>query len=212
MDPEVILFDEPTSALDPTMVGEVEAVIKDLSTSGKTLMIVTHEMRFARSICNRVFYMDEGGIYDDGTPEEIFDHPEKENTRRFIRQLKVMELMIESHNFDFLGENAEIDRFCSRHQIPPKMALRIRSAIEELVQMILLPTLKKPKIHVTIEYSEEEEKTIGTIRYNGPVFDPANSGDPFAWPILQRSVSSISHRPIRDGEYTNEVLMEQIIE
>lgn len=68
MDPEVILFDEPTSALDPTMVGEVQAVIRELATTGKTLIIVTHEMAFARAICNRVFYMDEGEIYESGSP------------------------------------------------------------------------------------------------------------------------------------------------
>ena len=70
MDPDVILLDEPTSALDPTMVGEVQAVIRDLSKTGKTMMIVTHEMNFAKAISNRVFYMDEGGIYEDGTPED----------------------------------------------------------------------------------------------------------------------------------------------
>ena len=88
MNPEIILFDEPTSALDPTMVGEVESVIRELATTGKTLLIVTHEMAFARAICSRVFYMDEGGIYEEGTPEEIFDNPKRENTRRFVRRLK----------------------------------------------------------------------------------------------------------------------------
>ena len=103
MDPEIILLDEPTSALDPTMVGEVQAVIQDLAKTGKTLMIVTHEMAFARAICNRVFYMDEGGIYEDGTPEQVFDNPIREKTRRFIRHLKVLELNIESRDYDFLG-------------------------------------------------------------------------------------------------------------
>ena len=91
MDPDVILLDEPTSALDPTMVGEVQAVIRDLAETGKTMMIVTHEMNFARSICNRVFYMDQGVIFEDGTPKQVFDHPLKEQTRRFIRKLKVLE-------------------------------------------------------------------------------------------------------------------------
>ena len=212
MEPEVILFDEPTSALDPTMVGEVEAVIRDLTDTGKTMMIVTHEMRFARSICNRVFYMDEGGIYEDGTPEEIFDDPKKEKTRRFIHQLKIMELNIESRSYDFLGEGAEIDRYCSKHQIPPKMASRIRSAIEELVIQILFPRLEKPKIHVVVEYMEEEEKTAVTVRYNGPIFDPADCDDPVAWSLLQRSVVGISYTPISEGEYNNRVVMEQIIE
>ncbi len=71
MQPEMILFDEPTSALDPTMVGEVLQVIRNLAGEGMTMMIVTHEMKFARDVSNRVFYMDEGGIYEDGTPEQI---------------------------------------------------------------------------------------------------------------------------------------------
>ena len=81
----LILLDEPTSALDPTMVGEVQAVIGNWPGAAKTMMIVTHEMNFARAISNRVFYMDEGGIYEDGTPEQIFDHPQRENTRRFVQ-------------------------------------------------------------------------------------------------------------------------------
>ena len=71
MDPDIILFDEPTSALDPGMIGEVQSVIRMLAKSGITMMIVTHEMDFARKISNRVFFMDEGGIYEEGTPKEI---------------------------------------------------------------------------------------------------------------------------------------------
>ena len=81
MDPDVILLDEPTSALDPTMVGEVETVIQDLSKTGKTMIIVTHELAFARAICNRAFFMDEGEIYEEGPPEQVFDNPQREKTR-----------------------------------------------------------------------------------------------------------------------------------
>jgi polar amino acid transport system ATP-binding protein len=73
MKPEIILFDEPTSALDPTMVGEVLSVIRTLAQEGLTMMIVTHEMKFARDVSTRVLYMDEGVIYEDGTPEQIFE-------------------------------------------------------------------------------------------------------------------------------------------
>ena len=85
MHPKIILFDEPTSALDPAMISEVLGMIRALARTGMTMMIVTHEMRFARDVCTRVLYMDEGGIYEDGTPEQIFDHPVRENTRRFIQ-------------------------------------------------------------------------------------------------------------------------------
>ena len=84
MDPEIILLDEPTSALDPTMVDEVKAVIRDLTHSGKTMLIVTHDMDFARIISRRLFYMDEGGIYEQGDPQEIFNNPQREKTREFI--------------------------------------------------------------------------------------------------------------------------------
>ena len=87
MDPEILLFDEPTSALDPTMVGEVLAVIKDLAKTGMTMLVVTHEMGFARDVSTRVFYMDEGVVYEDGTPNEIFGHPQKPKTVEFVGQV-----------------------------------------------------------------------------------------------------------------------------
>ncbi|MBR1663705.1 MAG: amino acid ABC transporter ATP-binding protein [Ruminococcus sp.] len=84
MKPDIMLFDEPTSALDPTMIGEVLAVIKALADEGMTMMIVTHELQFAKAVSNRVFYMDDGGIYEEGTPEKIFETPLREKTRRFV--------------------------------------------------------------------------------------------------------------------------------
>ena len=87
MDPEILLFDEPTSALDPTMVGEVLAVIKDLAKTGMTMLIVTHEMGFARDVSTRVFYMDEGVVYEDGSPAELFNRPQKPKTIEFVGQV-----------------------------------------------------------------------------------------------------------------------------
>ena len=80
LSPEVMLFDEPTSALDPEMVGEVLEVMKQLAKEGMTMVVVTHEMGFAREVANRVFFMDGGGILEEGTPEQIFDHPQEERT------------------------------------------------------------------------------------------------------------------------------------
>ena len=84
MDPEILLFDEPTSALDPTMVGEVLAVIRDLAKTGMTMLVVTHEMGFARDVSSRVLYMDEGVVYEDGTPDEVFSRPQKPKTIEFV--------------------------------------------------------------------------------------------------------------------------------
>ncbi len=87
LSPEVMLFDEPTSALDPEMVGEVLEVMKQLAKEGMTMVVVTHEMGFAREVANRVFFMDGGGILEEGTPEQIFDHPQEERTKTFLSKV-----------------------------------------------------------------------------------------------------------------------------
>ena len=87
LSPEVMLFDEPTSALDPEMVGEVLEVMKQLAQEGMTMVVVTHEMGFAREVANRVFFMDGGGIIEEGTPEQIFDHPQEERTKTFLSKV-----------------------------------------------------------------------------------------------------------------------------
>jgi len=87
MDPEVMLFDEPTSALDPEMVGEVLAVMKQLALEGMTMVVVTHEMGFAREVGDRILFMDEGVILEEGTPEELFGNPKKERTRAFLSKV-----------------------------------------------------------------------------------------------------------------------------
>lgn len=87
MDPEIMLFDEPTSALDPEMVGEVLDVMKDLARSGMTMVIVTHEMGFAREVASRVLFIDQGVVMESGTPEEIFSHPQNERTKNFLSKV-----------------------------------------------------------------------------------------------------------------------------
>ena len=87
MDPEILLFDEPTSALDPEMVGEVLNVIRELAQEDMTMVIVTHEMAFARDVADKVIFMDEGVILEEGKPEKIFDHPEQERTRQFLARI-----------------------------------------------------------------------------------------------------------------------------
>ena len=87
MDPEVLLFDEPTSALDPEMVGEVLSVMKNLADKGMTMVVVTHEMGFAREVATRVIFMDEGIIQEEGTPEEIFGAPQNPRTQSFLNKV-----------------------------------------------------------------------------------------------------------------------------
>ena len=88
MNPEVILFDEPTSALDPELVGEVLNVIRKVAAEGVSMVIVTHEMNFAREVADRILFMEDGVIVEDAPPEEFFEHPKNERIRQFIRKVE----------------------------------------------------------------------------------------------------------------------------
>ena len=87
MEPDALLFDEPTSALDPELVGEVLKVMKELAQSGLTMIVVTHEMEFAREVSDRVVFMDKGVIAEEGSPDQIFNHPAQERTRVFLSRI-----------------------------------------------------------------------------------------------------------------------------
>ena len=210
MDPDTILLDEPTSALDPNMVGEVQAVIRKLAQMGKTMLIVTHEMNFARAICNRVFYLDEGGIYEEGPPEQIFECPQKEKTRRFIRRLKVLELEIHEKGYDFPGMQSEIIQYCERNQIPRRMDMRLQLVFEETVQSLLIPFLEKPDILITIEYSEETEKAVFTACYGGETADITKQGDPLALSVLKGMTENIRYTCHPEEELKNRITLSVI--
>lgn len=207
MEPEIILFDEPTSALDPTMVGEVQAVIRDLARQGLTMMIVTHEMRFAREVANRVFYMDEGGIYEEGTPEQIFNHPQKENTIRFIKRIKVFENTITSKDFDFIGFNTSLEEFGRKNQVAPKAIYRVQSVFEELCMQIILPQLAREfNLNIIMEYSQSEDRVIMQIRYDGDVYNPLDSDNILSLKIAKNASESIEYKQIDDDGFTNLVI------
>ena len=206
MEPEVILFDEPTSALDPTMVGEVQSVIRDLARKGLTMMIVTHEMSFAREVANRVFYMDEGGIYEEGTPEQIFDHPQKEKTIRFIRRLKVHENLITSRDFDFIGMMSELEEFGRKNHISQKTIYRAQSVFEELCVQILLPRLPQTfTLLAACTYSQQDERMTMQIRYSGPAFDPADTDNKLSMMLVKNAAENIVYTPISEETFTNQV-------
>ena len=115
MEPEIILFDEPTSALDPTMVSEVLSVIRALARQGMTMAIVTHEMSFARDVSTRVVYMDKGIIYEEGTPEEIFEHPKRERTRVFVNRIRDFHFAFHSPDYDRFLLKSEWQAYCNKY-------------------------------------------------------------------------------------------------
>ena len=187
MKPEILLFDEPTSALDPTMVSEVLAVIKNLAKEGMTMMIVTHEMRFAKDVSTRIFYMDEGGIYEDGTPEQIFETPQKERTRAFIQRLKTYSAEIKTKDFDFIGTMAAIEQFGRDNMMPSKMAANMQLVFEEIVMTNIMPQIpEKFILNAQIEYSEVSGKAIMKLEYDGKEFDPFKDGDDISMMIVKK--------------------------
>ena len=191
MDPEIVLLDEPTSALDPTMVSEVLGVIRRLAQQGMTMMIVTHEMKFARDVSTRVFYMDEGVIYEQGTPEQVFDHPQKERTRAFIQKVRTYSFQVESRSFDFYALTAGLEAFARRYLLTPRQANALQLAAEELLVNKLLPAIAgEPRLTLTAGYSEQTGAVELTFAWPspGPAPDPmAGSGeDDFSLLLLKK--------------------------
>ncbi|NTU97796.1 MAG: amino acid ABC transporter ATP-binding protein [Chlorobiaceae bacterium] len=156
MEPEIILFDEPTSALDPTMISEVLSVIRRLARQGLTMLIVTHEMDFARDVSSRVLYMDEGVIYEQGRPREIFDSPKREKTRAFIRKQQSSFHHISSAVFDLYALNAEIEGFCSRLAVGLKSRQNLLLLVEEVLQLSIGSPSSFP-LDLTVNYEEKTD-------------------------------------------------------
>lgn len=198
MDPEIVLFDEPTSALDPTMVGEVLAVIRNLSKQGLTMLIVTHEMKFARDISTRIFYMDEGVIYEEGTPEQIFEHPQKEKTRQFIRRLKVFEEKFSGGSMDYVGVVNRLHNFAEKNQISGKMSRNMLYVFEEIVaQSLVLKIADTEEICMVMEYSGENEGLVAKIEYGGKSLNPLDDIDDVSRRVVELATSDVKH------EYTD---------
>ncbi|MGN0319936.1 MAG: ATP-binding cassette domain-containing protein, partial [Lachnospira sp.] len=170
MKPEIILFDEPTSALDPTMVGEVQAVIRKLADEGLTMMVVTHDMKFSKEIANRIFYMDEGVVYEDGTPEEIFEHPKREKTRAFVKRLRTWEYSIHSVHFDLYEMNSSIEEFGRKQYLSARQINNIQLAIEELVINHILKLTHD--ITIQVGHFEVDNRIEMTFSYGGDKFNP----------------------------------------
>lgn len=171
MEPEVILFDEPTSALDPTTVSEVLAVIRSLARDGMTMIIVTHEMEFARNVSSRVMYMDEGIIYEQGPPAQIFDHPVREKTRSFIHRIRSFTQHFSSPEYDLYAMNAEIMAFCDKHILPRETRERLLLVVEEALQLFG-PHLAVAPLDLSIGYSESDESLELTWEAQGAPFNP----------------------------------------
>lgn len=132
VEPEILLFDEPTSALDPMMVNEVAKIIKDLSSRKLTMLIVTHEMKFVRDVSSRIFYLDEGRVYEEGSPEEIFDNPQKEKTKEFVRRINSFEVSINRNTFDLYLLISDFMKHLSSKNTPIEKVNAANLLLEEI--------------------------------------------------------------------------------
>ena len=191
MNPDVILFDEPTSALDPTMVGEVENTIKWLADSGTTMVIVTHDMNFVREVANRIFYMDEGEIYEEGTPEEIFDHPKRSRTKAFVSNIKVLDLVIDEKNYDFERLNEAINEFCHNQHLDRATQYNIQSVMEELVVQEIFSRSDDASVLFSVFFNGT--KLEYKVKFDGAQFDPLTE-DTLSIKILRSMIDNYSYR------------------
>ena len=203
MEPEILLFDEPTSALDPTMVSEVLAVIRKLAREGMTMVIVTHEMEFARNISNRVFYMDEGIIYEEGTPEVIFGNPTREKTKAFIHRIRSHYYHISSKNYDLYAMNAEIELFCEKHMVPAKVSGYVLQVAEEA--LILQKDFHD--LDISLSFTEKDGSVELLCESTGLPFNPLEEGaidDLIGLNIIRNRCISVNYNY---GDGRNRLLM-----
>ncbi|MBQ7544051.1 MAG: amino acid ABC transporter ATP-binding protein [Synergistaceae bacterium] len=179
MKPKVLLFDEPTSALDPTMVGEVLAMIRMLTKHSMTMLIVTHEMNFAREVSDRVLFFADKGIYEQGTPAEIFDAPKREKTIAFIRKLKYFAYEVRERDFDLMALHGGIHDFAEKYGLSSRLTYRLELCCEELVYEMIAGCCAgdEVKIDAEILYSEADGSTAIVLTAEGREFNPFEHED-----------------------------------
>ena len=180
MEPKVLLFDEPTSALDPTMVGEVLAVIRMLAKRDMGMLIVTHEMNFAREVADRVLFFADGGIYEQGTPTEIFDSPKREKTVAFIQKIKYFSFEITDRRFDLMQMQGGIQTFGEKYGLDTKRIYRLQICCEELVYEMLAhcyPGDGSVEMQLEVSYAETDRTAEIMLSCDGRAYDPFSQED-----------------------------------
>ena len=206
MNPEVILFDEPTSALDPIMVKEVENVIKALAQEGRTMVIVTHDMNFAKKISNRVVYLDQGGVYEDGTPEQIFLHPKRARTKAFIESLTVLKISVHS-NYDIEPMNRQVEEFIFNNKLSKRSSDSMRTIFDELLIKLLLEQADDPHVRFILSYDSNKDKIYANIKYGGKEYNVLSDKSQSVSKIKE-IVKNIKHTKIREKQYRNCITFE----
>ena len=165
MDPEILLFDEPTSALDPTMVNEVLGVMTRLARQGMTMLVVTHEMRFARQVSSRVLFFADGVVYEDGTPDQLFDNPQRERTKQFIQQIHETTFIIESEYFDWFAMMSQMEQFCQQYNLSRQRTTNVLHVIDESLAILGSGgRVISPNTVLTLAYTERDDSLQLSIK------------------------------------------------
>jgi polar amino acid transport system substrate-binding protein len=165
MDPEILLFDEPTSALDPTMVNEVLGVMTRLARQGMTMLVVTHEMRFARQVSSRVLFFADGVVYEDGTPDQLFDNPQRERTKQFIQQIHETTFIIESEYFDWFAMMSQMEQFCQQYNLSRQRTNNVLHVIDESLAILGSGgRVISPNTVLTLAYTERDDSLQLSIK------------------------------------------------
>ena len=175
MQPEIMLFDQPTSALDPTMVSEVKNVMRSLAGEGMTMLIVTHEMQLARDISSRILFLSDGEICEEGTPEQIFEHPQKERTRQFVMKVTSWQWNTASDGTDFFGMMGSLEDFCRTRFMNRRLMNSCEIILEEFYTGCLKPCIDETdgmSVTFTMEAVGDNEKVTLAVDYSGVEFDP----------------------------------------
>ena len=197
MRPEILLFDEPTSALDPTMVSEVLAVMRTLARRGMTMMIVTHEMRFAREVSDRVFYMNQGVIYEEGTPEQIFGSPQRELTRIFINRIRECRYRIDSDTYDYYGMMGQMVAFAEKYNMTYRTINDIQHIVEESLTILGAGTGTELSLRYSETDSGLELEVMSPGTFDGGILDREENAVPTA--ILRGICLTVTVEPDGTG-------------
>ena len=185
MHPKLILFDEPTSALDPTMVDEVESVIKDLISDGMTSVIVTHEMKFAKNVAQRVYFLAEQGIYEEGTAEEIFENPKRPLTQHFLYRSRMFEEKLVRDDLDLHSLASRLRKFLSSYETNSSQSKLISVINDELLHPLFTHPEGAKEAVFSMLCSETGLKHIIHINF------PNLEADPLKEPFLDELNKSL---------------------
>ena len=204
----MLLFDEPTSALDPTMVGEVLAVIRMLAKRDMSMLIVTHEMNFAREVANRVLFFADGGIYEQGTPAEIFDAPKREKTIAFINKIKYFSYEITRRDFDLMQLQGGIQNFGEKYGLDQKHAYRLQICCEELIYELLdhcYAGKQDVDLKLSVSHAESDGSTQINLSCGGAPYNPFEQDeDGLGVTILKSMATRLDYR-LENGRNTIDI-------